>query len=186
MAIDCTGLLSASADSPEVNMRSQKLSFNRTGETRASPGETTTCLETVWPAAAILISYCPSRSATTRHTTSLSFGTWTAGAETRQFRGQLQRRVVQCCRIIDSRFHQKTLCWLQRHPAEISIQLNDQEGDGKYRDQKRSECKSKIAARSAKDLSVGAHHHGQLVLKQADGQQVRLQPVFGAADGFLI
>ncbi len=74
MVIDWTGLLSASAGSSEVKMRSQKLSFSRTGETRASPGETTTCFETVCPAVAIVMSYCPSRSAVTRHTTSLSFG----------------------------------------------------------------------------------------------------------------
>src|SRR5205807_10482727 len=81
IAIDRIKLSFGRAGSAEDNIRSQKLSRKRIGETRANPSDTVTCLEAGCPAPTILRLYRPSRFATTRHTTSLSFSMWTGGAD---------------------------------------------------------------------------------------------------------
>src|SRR5882757_11301903 len=80
MATDSIGLLSGTAGSAELIIRSQKCPLMRTGETRTNPEDTCNVFITSSPAPANLISYVPSLLAANRQTISWAAGTCTAGA----------------------------------------------------------------------------------------------------------
>ncbi len=78
-------------------------------------------------------------------------GNMDRGSRTHQLRRQLQFNRTRSGGVIDFGFYQKSLSLMQRRPAEITVQLDDQKSNGQDRDQKRRERQPQIAAGSAQN-----------------------------------
>src|SRR5262249_466328 len=92
-SIACTGLAEGKGGSAEKSRRSHKRPCRRIGDSRSSPVEMTTRLETIFPARSTPTSYLAVLLATRRQITCLSTGTCTAGALRLNSDGNCKERV---------------------------------------------------------------------------------------------
>jgi len=99
---------------------------------------------------------------------------------------QFESDIVNCVSVAESRRQQKRSVRRNPGPTQIPIEVHDQKRDRNNDVQQRPESQFQIASRASEDAAVGAHHYVQLVLKQADRKQVRLQLVLSNANRFLI
>lgn len=71
-------------------------------------------------------------------------------------------------------------------PAQVTVEVDDQESNGDDGDQKRRESQPEITAGPEKNSLIGTEHNRQLILEQAQGQQMGLQSVLCPANCFLV